>query len=512
MITGQLKSRVDRLWDEFWTGGISNPLTVIEQITYLLFLRLLDIRETSAEKQWNRKHKSQPFPGQAYKPEQQKLRWQNFKKLGGDGMLRVVRDEVFPQLRGMGGEYLKDAQLLIPKASLLVKSVEMIEQLPLTGGDTKGDLYEYLLSKLTTAGINGQFRTPRHIIAMMVKLAYSEAKDREELSWTVGDPACGTAGFLVGALQYLMEKYTSATGRVPDPEGNGAVTHTGDLLEPEERGHLTGGMFFGFDFDATMLRIAAMNLMLHNIEKPNIRYQDTLSNSFPERFPKQASEAFDLVLANPPFKGSLDEKDVHPTLTGKVKTKKTELLFIVLLLRMLKLGGRCGVIVPDGVLFGSSKAHVTLRQMLVEDHQLEAVVKLPAGVFKPYAGVSTAVLLFTKGGRTDHVWFYDVQADGYTLDDKRTKIGAEEDFQDVSDVPLRWAKQDPKSDTDRSDKAFFVPKQDIVKEGYDLSLNRYKEVIHEEMKYDPPKTILRKLKELEGEIASDVEELEAKLR
>jgi type I restriction enzyme M protein len=511
MITGQLKSRVDRLWDEFWTGGISNPLTVIEQVTYLLFLRLLDIRETSAEKQWNRKHKSQPFPGQTYKPDQQKLRWQHFKKFGGDDMLRVLRDEVFPRLRSMGGEYLKDAQLLIPKASLLVSSVEMIEQLPLTGGDTKGDLYEYLLSKLTTAGINGQFRTPRHIIAMMVKLAYSDANDGEELSWTVGDPACGTAGFLVGALQYLMEKYTSATGRIPDPEGNGAVTYTGDRLEPEEREHLTGGMFFGFDFDATMLRIAAMNLMLHNIEKPNIRYQDTLSNSFPERFPKQASEAFDLVLANPPFKGSLDEKDVHPTLTGKVKTKKTELLFIVLLLRMLKLGGRCAVIVPDGVLFGSSKAHVALRRMLVEDHQLEAVIKLPAGLFKPYAGVSTAVLLFTNGGRTEHVWFYDVQADGYTLDDKRTKIGAENDFQDISDVPVRWAKRDPNRQTDRTDKAFFVPKKDVVEQNYDLSLNRYKEVMHEEVKYDRPQEIIGRLKNLEAEIADDLEELEAML-
>jgi type I restriction enzyme M protein len=518
MITGQLKSRVDRLWDEFWTGGISNPLTVIEQITFLLFLRLLDIRETTAERQWARRHKDKPFPGVAFRPDpdpekdQRRLRWSRFTKLGGDEMLALVRDKVFPHLRGMGGEYLKDAQLLIPKASLLASSVEMIEQLPLSGGDTKGDLYEYLLSKLTTAGINGQFRTPRHVIAMMVKLAYSDAKGREKLSWTVGDPACGTAGFLVGALQYLMEKYTSATGRVPDPEGNGAVTYTGDRLEPEEREHLTGGMFFGFDFDATMLRIAAMNLMLHNVEKPNIRYQDTLSNSFPERFPKHASEAFDLVLANPPFKGSLDEKDVHPTLTGKVKTKKTELLFIVLLLRMLKLAGRCAVIVPDGVLFGSSKAHVELRKMLVEDNQLEAVVKLPAGVFKPYAGVSTAVLLFTKGGRTEHVWFYDVQADGYTLDDKRTKIGAEDDFQDVSDVPLRWAKRDPNADTDRTDKAFFVPKQDIVEQGYDLSLNRYKEVVHEEVKYDPPKTIIRKLKKLEGDIASDLEALEAMLK
>lgn len=513
MITGQLKSKVNSLWDAFWTGGISNPLTVIEQITFLMFLRLLDVRETTAERQWARKHAGQPFPGQSYKADQQKLRWKNFKNLGGDEMLRVVRDEVFPHLRTIGGEYLKDAQCLIPKGSLLASSVELIEGLPLTGGDTKGDLYEYLLSKLTTAGINGQFRTPRHIIAMMVKLAYSEAKGREDLTWTVADPACGTAGFLVGAMQYLMEKYTSKDGMIEDPGSNGekTFTYSGDKLEPEEREHLRNGMFFGFDFDATMLRIAAMNLMLHNADKPNIQYQDTLSNSFPERFPQLATNGFDLVLANPPFKGSLDEKDVHPSLTGKVKTRKTELLFVALLLRMLKLGGRCAVIVPDGVLFGSSKAHVELRKMLVEEHQLEAVVKLPAGVFKPYAGVSTAVLLFTKGGRTEHVWFYDVQADGYTLDDKRTKIGAENDFQDVSEVPICWAKRDVVRDVERTAKAFFVPKQDVIEQGYDLSLNRYKQVVHEEVKYDSPKSILRKLKKLEGEIASDLEELEAML-
>jgi type I restriction enzyme M protein len=519
MITGQLKSRVNTLWDAFWTGGISNPLTVIEQITFLLFLRLLDVRETTAERQWNRKSPGKPFPGLSFKPDpdperdQVRLRWSRFRNLGGDEMLRVVRDEVFPHLRTIGGEYLKDAQCLIPKGSLLASSVELIEQLPLTGGDTKGDLYEYLLSKLTTAGINGQFRTPRHIIAMMVKLAYSGAKDREELTWTVADPACGTAGFLVGAMQYLTEKYTSDAGKIEDPASNGdkTFTYTGDDLKPEERQHLRNGMFFGFDFDATMLRIAAMNLMLHNADRPNIHYQDALSNSFPDRFPKQSTEAFDLVLANPPFKGSLDDKDVHPSLTGKVKTRKTELLFVVLLLRMLKLGGRCAMIVPDGVLFGSSKAHIGLRKMLVEEHQLEAVVKLPAGVFKPYAGVSTAVLLFTKGGRTGHVWFYDVQADGFTLDDKRTKIGPEDDFQDISDVPVNWAERNPKTDMDRTAKAFFVPKADIVGQDYDLSLGRYKDVVHEEVKYDPPKVILGRLRKLEQDIAADLGELERML-
>lgn len=511
MVTGPLKSRVDKLWDEFWTGGISNPLTVIEQITFLMFIRLLDVRETTAQRQWERTHPGKPFKG-LFTRDEQNLRWSSFKNLGGDVMLPLVRDKVFPHLRDTGNPFLKDAQLLVPKGSLLVSAVEMIDKLPLTGGDTKGDLYEYVLSKLTTAGINGQFRTPRHIIRMMVELVMSEAKSREELTWTVADPACGTGGFLITVMQYLMEKYTSEKGKIAEEtNGDQQITYSGDLLSKDERNHLRTGMFHGFDFDVTMLRIAAMNLMLHGVDQPSIHYQDTLSNSFPDRFPKLATNAFDLVLANPPFKGSLDEKDVHPSLTGKVKTKKTELLFVVLLLRMLKLGGRCGVIVPDGVLFGSSNAHVELRKMLVEDHELHAVIKLPAGVFKPYAGVSTAVLLFTKEGKTDQVWFYDVQSDGFTLDDKRTKIGAEDDFQDVSDVPLRWAKRNPKKDTDRTGKAFFVPKKEIVEQGYDLSLNRYKEIVHEEVKYDTPKTILKRLKKLEGEIAADLEQLEAML-
>jgi type I restriction enzyme M protein len=513
MITGPLRSRVDKLWDEFWTGGISNPLTVIEQITFLMFTRLLDIRETTAQKQWQRTNPGKPFKG-LYGPAEQKLRWSSFKNLGGEEMLKVVRDEVFPHLRKLGqggrlGDFMKDATLMIQKASLLVSAVAMIDQLPLAGGDTKGDLYEYLLSKLTTAGINGQFRTPRHIIRLMVDLVLSEARDREELTWTVGDPAAGTGGFLVSVIEHLYERYTSDAGVHRIPEDNQILlTYTGDLLTREERRHLATDMLHGFDFDVTMLRIAAMNLMLHGVEQPSVNYQDTLSNSFPERFPKLATEAFDLVLANPPFKGSLDYEDVHPSLLKVVKTKKTELLFIALLLRMLKLGGRCAVIVPDGVLFGSSKAHVDLRKTLVEENQLDAVIKLPAGVFKPYAGVSTAVLIFTKGGKTTDVWFYDVQADGFSLDDKRDQVAEN----DLPDVRLRWAARDPKKDTDRTAKAFFVAKGDIVGQGYDLSLNRYKEVVHEEVKYDPPKVILGRLKKLEGEIAADLEELEAMLK
>jgi type I restriction enzyme M protein len=509
MITGALRSKVDRLWDEFWTGGISNPLSVIEQITYLIFLRRLDERETLGERAWRRTNPGKPFHDR-FGPDEQILRWHKFKELGGEEMLDLVRGKVFAHLRKVGGEYMKDANLMIPKPSLLVSAVRMVDQLPLTGGDTKGDLYEYMLSKLTTAGVNGQFRTPRHIIRMIVDLILSDVKNREDLTWRICDPACGTGGFLVSVMEHLMEKYTSEAGKlVEGANGEEQVTYTGDQLAPAERKHLTSDMLYGFDFDVTMLRIGAMNLALHGADPdhPTIHYQDTLSNSFEEKHKALWKEAFDLVLANPPFKGSLDASDVHPSLTRVAKTRKTELLFVALMLRLLKLGGRCAVIVPDGVLFGSSNAHVAVRKTLVEENQLEALVKLPAGVFKPYAGVSTAVLMFRKGGRTDHVWFYDVQADGFSLDDKREPVPEN----DLPDVLVRWQKRDPKADTDRTAKAFFVPKADIVAQNYDLSLNRYKEVVHEEVQYDPPKVILTKLTTLEAEIAADLKELEGML-
>ena len=386
MITGTLRNQIDKLWTEFWTGGITNPLTVIEQISFLMFARLLDIAETRAEKRAARTGK--PFTWASSAKEQQHLRWSHFKNLPAEEMLKVVRDEVFPHFRTLSGERLdlrrvhEGRPAMIVKPSLLVSAVNMIDALPLTEGDTKGDLYEYLLSKLTTAGINGQFRTPRHIIRLMVDLL--EPKPNE----VVGDPACGTAGFLVGVMQHLLEKYTSPEGVIVHDDGQ--KTYHGRPAGALPQAH-PDRMFHGYDFDATMLRIAAMNLMLHGVESPDIHYQDTLSNSFPERFPSQAADGFDVILANPPFKGSLDESDVHPSLTGKVKTKKTELLFVALILRMLKLGGRAACIVPDGVLFGSSKAHRDLRKLLVEENQLEAVISMPSGVFKPYAGVSTAV-------------------------------------------------------------------------------------------------------------------------
>ncbi len=504
MITRTLRNQIDKLWTEFWTGGITNPLTVIEQISFLMFARLLDIAETRAEKRAARM--SKPFKGQ-FGPKEQKLRWSNFKNLPAEQMLKLVRDEVFPHFRNLGdsestfAEYMTDAQLLIVKPSLLVSAVNMIDALPLTEGDTKGDLYEYLLSKLTTAGINGQFRTPRHIIRLIVDLV--EPKPNE----VVGDPACGTAGFLVGVMQHLLEKYTSTQGIINHDDGQ--KTYTGDLLEPYRK-HIQTGLFHGFDFDTTMLRIAAMNLMLHGVESPDIHYQDTLSNSFPEKFPKAATGGFDVILANPPFKGSLDEQDVHSSLTGKVKTRKTELLFVALFLRMLKLGGRAACIVPDGVLFGSSNAHRDLRKMLVDENQLEAVISMPSGVFKPYAGVSTAILIFTKGGKTERVWYYKMESDGFSLDDRREKIG--DGLGDLPDIREKWFAREKVKKDDRKAKHFFVPATEIRENKYDLSISRYREAEHEEAYYDPPQDILRRLRTLDKEVSRDMDELEAMLK
>ena len=516
MITGELKSRIDKLWTEFWTGGITNPLTVIEQITFLMFTRMLDITETRNEKKAGRIGK--PFK-RIFDEHQQHLRWQFLKQRGADQMLPLVRDEAFPHFKSIAEldtvdgaqkttfkEYFKDAQLMIQKPSLLVSAVNMIDELPLTEGDTKGDLYEYLLGKLTTAGINGQFRTPRHIIRLMVELL--DPKPTE----TVADPACGTGGFLVGVMEHLLRQHTSPEGVIEHPvNGHVEKTYTGDLLEGHWE-HIRTRMFHGFDFDATMLRIAAMNLLLHGVDAPDIHYQDTLSCNFTDKFPDKASNGFDLILANPPFKGSLDEEDVHPTLLRKVKTKKTELLFIVLILRMLKNGGRCAVVVPDGVLFGSSKAHQALRQYLVEENQLEGVISLPSGVFKPYAGVSTAILIFTKGGRTDDVFFYDLNDDGFSLDDKRTPLYDSNFAGDLPDALAQWKARNPNQDTDRSDKAFFVSAKEIAENKFELAINRYKETVYQEEQYDPPKKILERMKDLEAEIMRDIDELEREMQ
>jgi type I restriction enzyme M protein len=378
-----------------------------------------------------------------------------------------------------------------------------VHQLPLERGDTKGDLYEYLLSKLTTAGINGQFRTPRHVIRLMVDLVQPQPTDR------ICDPSCGTAGFLVEAYDYLLREHTSDAGKhVELLDGEEHITYSGDLLTQQgHRAHVDSDMFHAYDFDATMLRIASMNLVMHGVGEPDVHYQDTLSQSFEERHPKGSKGAFDLILANPPFKGSLDEQDVAPDLLRVVKTKKTELLFIALILRMLKVGGRSATIVPDGVLFGSSKAHVQLRQHLIENNQLEAVISLPSGVFKPYAGVSTAIIIFAKGGKTEDVFFYDVQSDGFTLDDKRTQIG--DGKGDLPDVLLKYQEwcNGTGALADRTAPAFQVPSEEIRSNGYDLSLGRYKQVPVVEIEHAKPQDILARLIELEQQILNEASSL-----
>ena len=501
MINGERRSKIDRLWTEFWAGGIANPLTVIEQISFLMFARLLDIRETREEKKAARTKKS--FK-RIFAEDEQELRWSHFKNMPGEKMLAHIRDKVFPHFKTVAvdgarfGEYMKDAQLMILKPNLIVTAVNMIDELPLVEGDRKGDLYEYLLGKLSTAGIAGQFRTPRHIIAKMVEMVDPRPNE------IIGDPACGTGGFLIEAMHYLLEKYTSPEA-VYEEEGN--KLYIGDLLEPY-RAHIQNQMFHGFDFDATMLRIAAMNLLLHGIEAPHIHYRDTLSNSFPEKFPQESEDFFDVILANPPFKGNLDYEDVHPSLLKKVKTKKTELIFVTLILRMLKNGGRAAMIVPDGVLFGSSKAHQALRQFLVDENQLEGVVSLPSGVFKPYAGVSTAILIFTKGGRTENVFYYDVKADGFTLDDKREPM----DENDLRDLPQIWRDRNPKKLSDRTHKAFLVSADEIRKNKYDLSIKHYKQTVYQEEQHDPPQQILDRMMALETEIMRDMKELRGMFR
>jgi type I restriction enzyme M protein len=487
MLNSVTRSKVDRLWDSFWSGGISNPLTVIEQISYLLFIKRLDDREKLREKMAGR-------TGQTYEtifPEEN-YRWSNFKQIEAQQMFELVLHKVFPFIKTLGNgdsvytQYMKDAVFLIQKPSLLHEAVQTIDGIKMDDQDTKGDLYEYLLDKLQISGVNGQFRTPRHIIQMMVAILDPKIEDR------ICDPACGTAGFLVAAGEYILRKYTSPERVFEDEDGK--HNRIGDQLTRAQWDWYTKGMFSGHDFDTSMLRISAMNMMLHGIEEPDISHADTLSSAYEE------VGKYTIVLANPPFKGNIDEKNIHSKLKSVVDTKKTELLFIALFLRILDLGGRCACIVPDGVLFGSSNAHKKIRQALIEENQLEGIISMPSGVFKPYAGVSTGILIFTKGGRTDNVWFYDMQADGFSLDDKRDKIAEN----DIPDIIERWKERDVTKNTDRTGKAFFVPKSEIVENGYDLSINRYKQVVHEEVEYETPKVILEKLESLEKEILADI--------
>ncbi|WP_297992981.1 class I SAM-dependent DNA methyltransferase [uncultured Clostridium sp.] len=480
MITGELRSKVDKIWETFWTGGITNPLEVIEQFTYLLFIKGLDDKEIVKENDavllgidFDR-----TFP-----EDKQSLRWSKFKNFDAETMYNVVLNEVFPFIKTLHtnkesayAKYMGDAIFKIPTPLMLSKIVDGIDNIDMDeNSDTKGDLYEYLLSKVATAGTNGQFRTPRHIIDMIVKLMKPMPED------IIVDPAAGSAGFLVSSQEYLRKN------------------HSDLFLVQGLKEHFNNDMFYGFDMDRTMLRIGAMNMMLHGVDNPNIEYKDSLSEVNTDK------EKFSLVLANPPFKGSLDYEQVSADLLKVTKTKKTELLFLALFLRILKTGGRCASIVPDGVLFGSTGGHKSIRKEIVENHKLEAIISMPSGVFKPYAGVSTAIMIFTKTGTggTDKVWFYDMKADGYSLDDKRNPI----EENDINDIVERFNNLENEVDRKRTEQSFFVPVEEIRDNGYDLSINKYKEIEYEEIKYDSPQEIMLRIRELEMEINAGIEEL-----
>ena len=485
MITGELRSKVDKIWEIFWTGGITNPLEVIEQFTYLLFIKGLD--EVETKKEAEAILLGVPYD-RIFNDNQQQLRWSKFSNEGNaEKMYEIVQNEVSPFKKKQHGnkesayaKYMGDAIFKIPTPLMLSKIVDGINNIELKNDkDTKGDLYEYLLSKVATAGTNGQFRTPRHIIDMIVNLMKPTPED------VIVDPAAGSAGFLVSSQEYLRKN------------------HNDLFLVQGLKEHFNNSMFYGFDMDRTMLRIGAMNMMLHGVDNPNIEYKDSLSEVNTDK------EKFTLVLANPPFKGSLDYEAVSEDLLKVTKTKKTELLFLALFLRILKVGGRCASIVPDGVLFGSTKGHKDIRKEIVENHKLEAIISMPSGVFKPYAGVSTAIMIFTKTntGGTDKVWFYDMKADGYSLDDKRTEI----EDNDINDIIERFNNLDKEVDRKKTEQSFFVDVEEIRENGYDLSINKYKEIVYEEVVYDEPLVIMSRVKELEKEISVGLEELERML-
>lgn len=492
MITGELKSQVDKIWEAFWTGGISNPLTVIEQFTFLLFLRRLDENQQLEEKKAHMIGIAIQNP--IYSPAQNKLRWHSFKNEDPENLYDLFTKPqtdidnltAFEFMKQLGSEagvfahYMKGATFMIPTPRLLDQVVQMIDNIQMDDRDTKGDLYEYLLSKIATAGTNGQFRTPRHIIKMMVEMMQPTQDD------TLCDPSCGSAGFLVAASEYVHEHH-------PDWFHDAAF-----------REHYNSNMFTGIEFDSTMLRIGAMNLQLHGIKSPQLLGRDALSEANADK-----REVYSLILANPPFKGSLDYDSVEGSLLKTVKTKKTELLFLALMLRMLKVGGRCAVIVPDGVLFGSSLAHKKIRRALVETHKLQAVISMPSGVFKPYAGVSTAILMFTKTntGGTKQVWFYDMQADGYSLDDKRTAIKDN----NIADIIQRFKQLDQESERKRTEQSFLVAFDEIKENDWDLSINRYKEIVYEEVEYPPTADIIADIEALDKERAEGLRALKGLL-
>ena len=499
MITGELKNKIDSLWDIFAAGGLTNPLDVIEQMTYLMFIHDLDEAD-------NTHAKEAVMLGLPYKSiftdsvrigdrpvDGSQLKWSVFRDFPAVRMYSVMQEMVFPFIKNLHGnkesaysKYMADAIFKLPTPLLLEKVVTAMDGIyeqmaQLKTADTRGDVYEYLLSKIATAGLNGQFRTPRHIIRMMVELMQPKPSD------TICDPACGTSGFLVAASDYLKENCKNEV-----------------FFNRQNKDHYMNHMFHGFDMDRTMLRIGAMNMMTHGVDNPFIEYRDSLSDQNPDR------AKYSLILANPPFKGSLDCDIVSADLLKVCKTKKTELLFLALFLRMLKVGGRCACIVPDGVLFGSSTAHRAIRRELVDGNRLEAVISMPSGVFKPYAGVSTAILIFTKTGHggTDKVWFYDMKADGFSLDDKRSPVADN----DIPDIITRFRHLDAEADRQRTEQSFLVSKQEIVDNGYDLSINKYKKTEYKPVAYPPTSEIMAQIRELEQEISAAMDELEEMLR
>jgi len=528
----ELKSKIDQLWDRFWSGGISNPLTAIEQITYLLFMKRLDeldLKRQSDAEFTGQKYTSK-FEGEWIPPEERNrppteqrpidkrsLRWSEFKRMQAEEMLQHVQGKVFPFLKDLNGaesnftHHMKNAVFIIPKPALLVEAVKTIDDIfevmekdskekGQAFQDIQGDVYEFLLSEIATAGKNGQFRTPRHIIKLMADLV------QPQLGHKIADPACGSGGFLLGAYQYIVTELAKKAGAQdlkPDEDGFTRTSVAAALTEKAQA--ILASSLWGYDIDQTMVRLGLMNLMMHGIDEPHIDYKDTLSKSYTEE------AEYDIVMANPPFTGSIDKGDINEHL--QLATTKTELLFVENIYRLLKKGGTACVIVPQGVLFGSGGAFKTLRQMLVERCDLKAVITLPSGVFKPYAGVSTAILLFTKvwgpkdkvgKAATEHVWFYEMAADGYSLDDKRSK---HEDYGDLQDIIARYHARDAATDTDRTAKCFMVPRSEIAdeKNTYDLSLSRYKQDVFEEVPYDAPGVILDRL--IQAEVG-DVDEAE----
>ena len=495
MITGEIKNKVDRMWEYFWTGGLTNPVDVIEQLTYLIFMKRLDQEEERKEREKNEigsifGNIEEKF---IFSSDEQDIRWNKLILLGDPKELfNKVKDRAFEFIKNLDedkesifSQYMKNAIFKVPTPAVLQNTMDTIEEIfnnpeMVEDKDTKGDLYEYLLSKLSTSKTNGQFRTPKHIINMMVELMKPRTDDK------IIDPACGTSGFLVSSIEYIKRNYREELATTPE------------VYE-----YFTNEMIHGNDTDATMLGISAMNLLLHDIKTPKLKRIDSLSSDYHEE------SKYTLILANPPFKGSVDESLLANSLTSMVKTKKTELLFISLFLRLLKIGGRAATIVPDGVLFGSSNAHKNLRKELIEKNQLEGVISMPSGVFKPYAGVSTAILIFTKTGNggTDKVWFYDMTADGYSLDDKRNPI----DENDIPDIIERFSNLDKENDRKRTEKSFFVPKKEIVDNDYDLSINKYKEIVYEKVEYEKPEIILQKLEELSKSIDEKMKELKVML-